>query len=603
LNKPMIQFEDILDDAARYMRGEMDVVERQFFEELLRQNPALQKDLHFMQLTRQGLIDLDSERELIPVNTEPVTVTPKNNYTNFALLAALILTLALFYWTQKDTEAPQTQKSLVIYPTNAYKEIEEDAYIYINQLSGTGQNTNSDRGHGVSWLPNGQVAFSGTFEGRGMLAGTQFQSLGQKDIIFGTFKPQQGFNWVRTIGSEGNPDFGKDIIADSQGNLMLTGSFGGTAYFSEEPVIAKGIDDMGDRDFFLAKFSSEGKLLWLDHAGGLRIDDKQTGINSGLALGLDAQDNVMLIGAYIGSPLLGGIKLPEGGPNEDLFLAKYSPAGKLQWVNTITGNYMVIGTDVATSQEGNIFVTGSIGHHNLGGWAKFGRDTTLHSIGGRDIFLAKYNPQGQLLWVRQSGSGQDTLGFESATGIAVDNQGNSLIAGNFVGQAFFGTTTIQSRGGRDIFLAKYNPEGELLWVNRAGSAQGDGKRIDIAQAVASGPDESILMTGSFTGTADFGSQTLHTSGNYNFFLAKYSKKGHLLWAEQFEPLEGFVEAQGNDIDIDPSGNIVVTGFFSGGIKIGDQELHSEGREDIFVLIFNDKGAILSAKRMIAYNAP
>ena len=92
--------------------------------------------------------------------------------------------------------------------------------------------------------------------------------------------------------------------------------------------------------------------------------------------------------------------LPIGGANEEMFLVKYDPNGNLVWAKAATGSFSVSGFAVATDNSGNIFVTGSFGHHNFGGNVTFGT-TTLTSVGGGDVFVAKYDPSGNVLWAKR----------------------------------------------------------------------------------------------------------------------------------------------------------------------------------------------------------
>src|SRR6266567_4198636 len=102
---------------------------------------------------------------------------------------------------------------------------------------------------------------------------------------------------------------------------------------------------------------------------------------------------------------------------------------------------------VALDNTGNCYVTGHFGSPQ----AMF--DTiTLTNRGARDIFVAKYDGSGNLLWVRQAG-GAD---YDVATGIAVDGAGHCFVTGHIRGTATFGTTSLTSAGLEDIFAAKYD---------------------------------------------------------------------------------------------------------------------------------------------------
>ena len=89
--------------------------------------------------------------------------------------------------------------------------------------------------------------------------------------------------------------------------------------------------------------------------------------------------------------------------------------------------------------------------------AAWSSNTTLSSA-GYNIFLAKYDSAGNFRGVRQVGG--PASGF--ATGIAVDPAGHVYVAGDFGDYGFppealsFGSSTIQTKGSVDAFIAKLN---------------------------------------------------------------------------------------------------------------------------------------------------
>jgi len=96
-------------------------------------------------------------------------------------------------------------------------------------------------------------------------------------------------------------------------------------------------------------------------------------------------------------------------------------------------------------------------------------ETTLHSIGVNELFIAKYGPTGELLWARCSEGGGNITG----AGAAAFPDGSTVITGDFSGVKTFGVgednvTTLKALDSRDMFLAKYDPDGTFSWVRTAG---------------------------------------------------------------------------------------------------------------------------------------
>ncbi len=581
-----VELEDILDDAARYVRGEMDDEERSFFEELVDRHPHLREDLRLMQLVHEGLKSMEARpaAKAAPVWSKPWVIAV------LALLGAgLIGAIAWGIFFRQGKQTDRDSNSAV----QVEGERRADEYIQFRQLGDENAALDAEIGYAVQWTPDGQLAFAGALAG----GDGQAPEHPLSNALFGTYDGDAGaFTMLKTFGEKGQDDRALGIAADSRGDLLVCGRIGDQALVGNRRIRTEGTDDAGKHDFFIAKFSPAGTLRWIRHQGGTRDKDRQTGRNQAIAVAAGPGDEVVVAGNYIGSPTVEGKKLPSGGPNEELFLAQYAPSGELQWVLTATCNYMITPKDVGADAQGNVYVCGAFGHHNLGGFAVFEQDT-LYSYGGKDLFLAKYSPEGKLLWVRQAGSALRENGYDMANHLAIGPDGRVTITGIFQGEARFGSQTLVSSGGMDLFAAQYLPNGDLAWARQAGGKEGSGPHLEQGFAVATDRWGAAYVTGAFAGEARFGSEVLRTTGAYNFFLAKYSPQGRLEWAISFLPGADFLRAEGRGIDIHSNGSIAVTGAFAGSIQIGDTVLKSKGKEDFFLLLFNENGELISARAL------
>lgn len=570
--------ENTSNEIRDFLNGRLDDDQAAAFRQRMAQDPALEDQVAFARLMMGGL-DVLARRKR---QQHRVWVAGLS-------LGALALLLTLYYFFAADiippTPEPQTNHQTA-------KQVEfPPGKEAIKQGGGQSPKLGSDRAVAIAWNPQGEVILAGQFLDTTRLGQFTLPGYDNFDIFLAACSPQSGFRWARQFGSAAGNDYITKIALDSKGNILMTGGLFDGARFGNGPVRANGQANGGEGDFFIAKLGPAGRLQWLDHAGGDMIPNKQTGNNLGMAIATDRQDNVIATGMYLGTPKWGSYTLPAGGPNEDLYLVKYDAAGKLSWVKTVTCDYQIVPRSVDTDVRGNIYLTGMFGHHNLGGTACFDGDT-LHSYGGRDIFIAKFTPKGKLLWVRQAGS-SNRNSQDSGNDLAVDASGNAVLTGFFEGTARFDTDSVHSHGKRDIFTAKYDPDGRLLWVKSLG-----GSRNDQGSALCLDPSGNIYCTGLFSGTVQFDS--LRTSvGEDDIYVLKYDPAGRLLWVRQ----TGGDAAQWNpdgacDIAINESGQLVFSGFFSGVMHIGRQTLVSAGREDIFVLFFDRHGNFLEAKRMI-----
>jgi hypothetical protein len=225
-------------------------------------------------------------------------------------------------------------------------------------------------------------------------------------------------------------------------------------------------------------------------------------------------------------------------PNKNLDAQTY-------WVQKAGGADADEGYDISTDAIGNSYTTGY-----FFSTATFG-SSTLNSAGATDIFLSKNDVLGNFVWaVRAGGTGADR-----GLAIKTDNVGNSYITGYFYGTATFGSSTITSAGGQDIFIAKYDNAGVLQWVKSAG-----GSASDIGNAITVDNSGNVIITGEFAGTASFGSFSLTSLyGSIDVFTAKLDNSGNFLWAKKGSAR--FTD-RGIDVGCDPAGNIYVTGQFN-----------------------------------------
>ena len=254
------------------------------------------------------------------------------------------------------------------------------------------------------------------------------------------------------------------------------------------------------------------------------------------------------------------------------FAAAQTPAAAWQWANratcTTAPNDYSEGNYIKVDGAGNTFSTG-----NFHGTLTLGSNS-LASPGGDDAFLAKYTPTGAVAWVKHfDGSSSETVVY----GLAVDNGGNSYVAGYYYsGTLMIGTTTLTGGGG---FLVKYDPQGTALWVRQAG---------DVFNGLACTAAGEVVAMGSFSGTETFGSTTLTSVAMANSgFLVKYDAQGTALWAKQWEGVSNDAGSAG----VDAAGNVYIAADFNGTATFGPITLPGNaGDEDVFVAKYSAAGA-------------
>ncbi|MEW6305074.1 MAG: proprotein convertase P-domain-containing protein [Verrucomicrobiota bacterium] len=250
-----------------------------------------------------------------------------------------------------------------------------------------------------------------------------------------------------------------------------------------------------------------------------------------------------------------------------------------QWVVAGGGAGEDAGRALAIDAQGNVIVAGY-----FQGEAKFGAHT-LTAVGPWDCFMVKYSPEGSVVWVRQDGG----LGDDGAMGVAVGPEGHIYVTGYFEGTASFGPHQITSAGEADAYLARYDADGNILWVRRAG-----GEKVDLGWALAVDPAGHPFIAGYFRRTADFGSISLTSAGETDAFLARYDTNGDVLWARQIGGAK-FDFAFG--LAADHGGNVAVSGKFQGVVTFGDETFDARYARDGFVCKYTNKGALVWTRRI------
>lgn len=202
-----------------------------------------------------------------------------------------------------------------------------------------------------------------------------------------------------------------------------------------------------------------------------------------------------------------------------------------------------------------------------------------------------------LFWGGKTGG----AGVDAVRGVTIDPAGSTYITGYYASTANFdiqgGNTSYTSAGSRDLFLAKYDIFGQLLWVKSVG-----GVGVDEARAICIDLNNNIWITGQFTGTVDFdpsantANLSATQSGDADMFVAKYDASGNYLWAGVFTG--GNPDEKGYALCVNPvTGNICVTGTFSGTVDFDPSAAVNSktcvGVKDAFLLVLNTSGALVS----------
>jgi hypothetical protein len=364
--------------------------------------------------------------------------------------------------------------------------------------------------------------------------------------------------WSHSFGDT-SIDRGIRIAVDGDGNTFVTGSFGNTVNFGGDDLTSAGMADI-----FLAKFDADGVHQWSKSFGGTHID-------IGIATAADAAGGVVITGYFSSTVNFGGDDLTTNIPSTDIYLAKFGPNGAHQWSQGFGSIPTDVGYDVAFDSGGNIVLTGTFSDTVSFGGAD------LISVGSWEGYLAKFDGSGGHIWSKRYGGTEQDWSFA----LGLDGADNIVVTGFFEGTANFGGSNLASAGSVDMFLAGFDAGGAHQWSHSFGDVDDDqGLRIAVDAAGNS------FVTGWFEGTVDFGGGDLTTVNGNDIFLAKYDASGAHQWSQCFG---GEGNDAGFGLALDGSGSIILTGHFHETANFGGGDLASVGNNDLFLAAFDGDG--------------
>lgn len=378
--------------------------------------------------------------------------------------------------------------------------------------------------------------------------------------------------WASKVKGSGEDKTTKCAVDDS-GNVIITGYFDSPSiqFGGNNANKVSNFDGSGNTfDCFIAKYNAAGNPLWF-HAIG-EIDD-----DGGSSVATDSSGNIYLTGWFRAPSItVGSVTLynqePAGG-TADMFVIKYDPNGQVVWARNAGGTDDDKGNGCAVDRFGNVIVTG----YTKGDSIHF--DTRVYANhGGKDAFVAKYNPNGLLLGAASFGG---TAG-EEAFACSTDGSGNIFVSGNFSDASFvFDAVTFANTGsGSAAFLVKLDSSLVPLWAITAGSNANDEARGCTTDGYG-----NTIITGVFSGSSiSFGNTTLNNNGGEEIFLAKYDRQGQLFWAKKVGKSK---DDGANDCAVSSSGQVVVAGYYnSSTLTFGNIDLDNSyvgiSTSDVFI---------------------
>jgi hypothetical protein len=350
------------------------------------------------------------------------------------------------------------------------------------------------------------------WDGTTTIGGTPVKSNGHMDLLIVKYDKNGNVLWVRTAGGVKDERF-YGITVDAKGNCYAVGDF-------DSPVISFGkkkLRNEGKSDFLVVSYDSNGNFIWANRGG-------RSGHEGAAVVTIDADGNCLIGGSFTSSSFgLGKFTVAKSKGRGAAFLAKYSPSGKIISLQSFGGETFGAGiSKICFDKNNNLFLAGSFSGESI----SFG-ETELRNTGRReaDFFLAKLDPKGKVLWARSGGGAEKQ---ERINAMAIDETGNCFITGALLSETMsLSSITLTNSGQFDVFFAKYDASGNLVWAKNLIGLPND---FEVPGQIALAKDGGFYLTGEFKHLVS-GTDTLATYADAwtDIFLIKFDTNGNQEW--------------------------------------------------------------------------
>ncbi|MCX6256989.1 MAG: choice-of-anchor L domain-containing protein [Bacteroidia bacterium] len=308
------------------------------------------------------------------------------------------------------------------------------------------------------------------------------------------------------------------------------------------------------------------------------LDDQVSGIIT------DNSGNVYITGNYYSPALSFDTDTLINNGSRDIFLIKFNSAGNVIWARSYGSTGDDLSKAITIDNNDNIFICG---HFNS---STITFDTiTLTTNGNYDIFLAKISTNGNVIWAKRYGG----AGADNCNNIACNNSGFVFITGNYSSTSVsFGSTVLSCSTPPNVFTAKFNTNGTIVWVKA-----GIGSGADYGNGIACDTNGNVFICGTFDGsTFSSDGMTLSDYGSdfRSGFIVKYDSNGATQWGNKITG-SLYVYVNCNSITCDNNDNVWTVGEFTNELLMvqgAPYNLFSNGSYDVFMVKYSNSGSYL-----------
>ncbi len=374
-----------------------------------------------------------------------------------------------------------------------------------------------------------------------------------------------GWQWAKTAGGI-SEERSRNTAFDNSGNSYSIGSFSGNSISFD----ANNLPNNGLEDIYLVKYDPAGNVLWAQSYGTMDTE-------VGYSICCDQNGNIYITGYFDGSTITFGNFTLNGAGNDDIFLVKLDANGTVLWASSYGGNGDDYGNNLTTDINENVYLVGNFNSPSI----TIGSDN-LVAVGTAKAFVAKFDSNGNPSWA----AGSRGPSYDAGKCVTTDNNGNTYMAGEYYDYTvWFDTDSLMNSGQDDIFVVKYDMNGNEVWVKTFGSF--DPEKVTGLVAIDNG---DIFLSGHFYSPYIlFDNITLNNADfpAWDMFITKLDVNSNVVWAKSAigntdnDEITGMVKAT--------NGNLIVSGWYQSSISLGSTTLTSTGMSDIFIAELDTAG--------------
>ena len=406
----------------------------------------------------------------------------------------------------------------------------------------------------VAQAPCGDIYTVGFFQGSSF---GPLSAVGLEEGFISKYNAQGQLIWVKQLaGSSTNRINGIAIGSDDE--IYIVGEFRGTFRYNTDSLVS-----FNQLDVLVAKVDSSGHFEWAASATGW-------GYESAYDISLSPNGNVLVTGYYENDLNFGSLNLFANNLR-DIFIMAIDQQGNPLWLESLSGPGVEYTRSIATDTSNNIYLTGVFRDY------LYPNGGILSGFGDYDAFLAKYDPTGQLLWIKALGGPYADEGYC----VNVDQKQDIVLVGWYDQSILINNVLLNGSKEEDCFVAKFSPNGDLVWaIPLAGSFD---ERI---YALDFDANNDIYLLGTLDSVLVIDGDSLtnrHLNRPTDIFIIKLDKDGRYKWGQT---LGHYYNDLGYDLVVqDPTTLYIVGSFQDTSIFIHDT-LISQAGYDIFVGKFN-----------------